>query len=288
MTDVKSALDVARLYGAALEADLRWKGSLYPGGIDHFYASAAQRRVTHYYRLDPEDEAPATWFGHWRRWIHQHGPVLVVVGVDAAFAAGPELLDAFDIESASFNHAAALVGYGPGGFLVRCSWGSRGATAGMPWRPRHTSRRRAWRRTGWWCRGAVLGLPWRASGGRRDAGEGRRSPPGGRHAAASDPAAPRRPRGRRSRHTPATDRRHPEIPRQAQRAAAQLLGVTPRRARLEPVHQRRQLPRPARPSAPPARPPARTAPPPRRAGPPPPRARRAGGRPGRRRPTRRP
>jgi hypothetical protein len=123
MTDVKSALDVARLYGAALEADLRWKGSLYPGEIGRFYASAAQRRVTHYYRLDPEDEAPATWFGHWRRWIHQHGPVLVVVGVDAAFAAGPELLDAFDIESASFNHAAALVGYGPGGFLVRCSWG---------------------------------------------------------------------------------------------------------------------------------------------------------------------
>ena len=62
MTDVKSALDVARLYGAALEEDLRWKGALYPGGIDHFYASAAQRRLTHYYRLDPEEDAPATWF----------------------------------------------------------------------------------------------------------------------------------------------------------------------------------------------------------------------------------
>ena len=123
MTDVKSALDVARLYGAALEADLHWQGGLHPGGIEPFYAAAAQRKVTHYYRLDPEDEAPADWFGHWRRWIAQHGPVLVVVGVDARFAAGPELLDAFDADSAASNHAAALVGYGPGGFLVRCSWG---------------------------------------------------------------------------------------------------------------------------------------------------------------------
>ena len=43
MTDVKSALDVARRYGAALEEDLPWKGALYPGGIDHFYPSAAHR-----------------------------------------------------------------------------------------------------------------------------------------------------------------------------------------------------------------------------------------------------
>ncbi len=123
MTDVKSALDVARLYGAALEKDLRWKGALYPGGIDHFYASAAQRRVSRYFRLDPEEDAPVTWFSYWRRWIAQQGPVLIVVGVDRHFAAGAALLDAFDIDSATFNHAAALVGYGPGGFLVRCSWG---------------------------------------------------------------------------------------------------------------------------------------------------------------------
>jgi len=122
MTDVKSALDVARTFGAALEEDLRWKGALYPGDIDHFYGSAAQRRITHYYRLDPEEEA-AAWFAHWRRWIDQHGPVLIVVGVDAQFAAGAPLLSAFDIDSASFHHAAALVGYGPGGFLIRCSWG---------------------------------------------------------------------------------------------------------------------------------------------------------------------
>ena len=143
MTDVKSALDVARLYGAALEEDLRWKGGLYPGGIEHFYASAAQRRLTHYYRLDPEADAPATWFAHWRRWIDQQGPVLIVVGVDRHFASGAPLLDAFDIDSASFNHAAALVGYGPGGFLVRCSWGEGWGETATRSRRRSTWRGRA-------------------------------------------------------------------------------------------------------------------------------------------------
>jgi hypothetical protein len=122
MTDVKSALDVARTFGAALEEDLRWKGALYPGDIEHFYRSAGRRRIARYYRLDPEEDATA-WFAHWRRWIDQHGPVLIVVGVDSRFAAGAPLLDSFDFESASFQHAAALVGYGPSGFLVRCSWG---------------------------------------------------------------------------------------------------------------------------------------------------------------------
>jgi hypothetical protein len=122
MTDVKSALDVARTFGAALEEDLPFDGELYPGAIEHFYRSAEQRKITHYYRLDPGDDA-AVWFLHWRRWLAQHGPVLIVVKVDAAFVGGEPLLDDFDPATASFNHAAALVGYTPRGFLVRCSWG---------------------------------------------------------------------------------------------------------------------------------------------------------------------
>ena len=122
MTDVKSALDVARIYGAALEQELPFDDGLYTGAIEQFYESAAQRKITHYYRLDPDDD-PADWFLHWRRWIDQHGPVLVVVTTDKAFVDGPHLLDAYDPDSASFNHAAALVGYAPHGFLIRSSWG---------------------------------------------------------------------------------------------------------------------------------------------------------------------
>jgi hypothetical protein len=123
MTDVKSALDVARLYGAALERDLPFDDGLYEGAIDEFYESAALCKITHYYRLDTDEDPPAAWFLHWRRWIDQHGPVLVVLTVDQAFVDGPPLLQDYDPGSASFNHAAALVGYTPKGFLIRCSWG---------------------------------------------------------------------------------------------------------------------------------------------------------------------
>jgi len=129
MTDVKSALDVARMFGAALEEDVPFTGKLYPGDIEHFYESAALRRITHYYRLDPEEDANA-WFLHWRRWIDQHGPVLIVVGVDTQFGEGAPKLEAFDFDSASSHHAAALVGYAPNGFLVRCSWGEDWGQAG--------------------------------------------------------------------------------------------------------------------------------------------------------------
>jgi len=122
MTDVKSALDVARTYGAALEQELPFDDGLFPGDIDQFYGSAAQRKITHYYRLDPDDDRTA-WFLHWRRWMDQHGPVLVVLTVDRAFVDGEPKLNDYDAGSASFNHAAALVGYTPNGFLIRCSWG---------------------------------------------------------------------------------------------------------------------------------------------------------------------
>jgi hypothetical protein len=122
MTDVKSALDVARLYGAALERELPFDDGLFDGPIDRFYASAAERKVTHYYRLDP-DEDRDEWLLHWRRWISQHGPVLVVINVDDNFIAGAQVLDAYRPDDSSFNHAAALVGYSARGFLIRCSWG---------------------------------------------------------------------------------------------------------------------------------------------------------------------
>ena len=84
---MKSALDVARLYGAALERDLPWQGALYPGEIEPFYAEAERRKITRYYRLDPRTDA-AEWFAHWRRWIDQHGPVLSSSRVDQSFIDG--------------------------------------------------------------------------------------------------------------------------------------------------------------------------------------------------------
>ena len=123
MTDVKSALDVARVYGAALEDDLPFDDGLYEGSVEEFYEAAGRRKITHYYRLDPDEDVSGEWFLHWRRWLAQQGPVLVVVRVDKAFVDGRPLLERYDEATASFNHAAALVGYDSGGFVIRCSWG---------------------------------------------------------------------------------------------------------------------------------------------------------------------
>ena len=124
MVDVKSALDVARRYGVAHEDDLPFHGALYPGMVDRFYEVAAGNRIAAYYRLDPDGEQPADWFGHWRAWLAQQGPVLVTILVDKAFEDGAPLLDRFEPPgTAGFMHAAALVGYSDAGFLIRCSWG---------------------------------------------------------------------------------------------------------------------------------------------------------------------
>ena len=123
LVDVKSALDVARRYGVAFEEDLPFTGALYPGRVEHFYDVAARNRIVAYYRLDPDADGPADWFAHWRAWIAQQGPVLVTFLVDKAFGDGEPVLDAFDRATATYLHAAALVGYSEDGFIVRCSWG---------------------------------------------------------------------------------------------------------------------------------------------------------------------
>ena len=96
VSDAKSALAVARTFGAALEHDLPFHGHLYPGDVDRFYDRAGRQKIDAYYRLDPEGAPIGLTAGLWRRWIHQHGPVLLVVQVDRAFVDGPPVLDAFD------------------------------------------------------------------------------------------------------------------------------------------------------------------------------------------------
>jgi hypothetical protein len=62
-------------------------------------------------------------FGEWRRWMHENGPVLVLIALDRSIGAPRHGLDAFDRDSVVGSHAAALFGYGPDHFLLRSSWG---------------------------------------------------------------------------------------------------------------------------------------------------------------------
>jgi hypothetical protein len=123
-TSLKTGLDIVRKFGAVLESDLPWSGSLATGTPDAFYAAAGKRKIARYYNLG-DDSVPdrSVHFDGWRRWMHQHGPVAVLVQITPQYAKPGALLDDFDAAAVVGSHAAALFGYGPDHFLLRSSWG---------------------------------------------------------------------------------------------------------------------------------------------------------------------
>jgi hypothetical protein len=136
-TSAKDALDVARLYGAVTDRMLHWDGSLNRGPVEEFFDRAAELRIASYHSLDRNGRAARE--RGWRQWLHQHGPILLVVTADRSFLA-PERgkVVTFDPRRSPFLHACAIVGYDPHGWIVRNSWGERWGTGGYA----HVSR--AW------------------------------------------------------------------------------------------------------------------------------------------------
>jgi hypothetical protein len=128
-TSAKDALDVARLYGAVTDRTLPWDGPLNRGSVEAFFERAAELRIASYHSLDRKD--PAARERQWRQWMHQHGPVLVVVTVDRSFLK-PERgrVERFEARRSPFLHACALVGYDADGYFVRNSWGRRWGRGG--------------------------------------------------------------------------------------------------------------------------------------------------------------
>lgn len=128
-TSLKAGLDVARRFGVVAEDALPWDRGLAAGAPGAFYASA--HKIAAYFNLG-DDGVPdrATFFGRWRRWLFEHGPIAVLIKVDKRIEhAGPEL-DGFDEASVAGSHCAALFGYGPDYFLLRSSWGPGWADGG--------------------------------------------------------------------------------------------------------------------------------------------------------------
>jgi hypothetical protein len=128
-TSLKAGLEVARRFGVALESEVPWRGGLYGGDVDTFFAAAARRRLLSYWSLDEPDVGGTV--DNWREWLNERGPILVKIAVDAALEAGsPDVLAAFDPATVRDRHAAALVGYGRGHFILRSSWGTDWAADG--------------------------------------------------------------------------------------------------------------------------------------------------------------
>jgi hypothetical protein len=124
-TSLKAGLDVVRKWGVVLESELPWQGPLATIAPEAFNKSAKRRRIMAYYNLgDDSVEDRSAYFPEWRRWLHENGPVLVLIAEDRNLQTTTGELDHFDKDSVKGSHAAALFGYGPDHFLLRSSWGT--------------------------------------------------------------------------------------------------------------------------------------------------------------------
>jgi Papain family cysteine protease len=127
-TSLKAALDIARKYGVIKDGLLPFKsGALYPGSARTLYAIAAQLKILAYFNL-------GTNLSNWRTWLAEKGPILSRLDVDDTWQQATStrgLLDEYKAETAVGGHAVALVGYRPGRFIVRNSWGTRWGDRGF-------------------------------------------------------------------------------------------------------------------------------------------------------------
>ena len=128
-TSLKAGLEVARRYGLALESELPWDGGMAAGSPEAFYASTGTRRIARYFNLGDDAVDRRGCFAGWRSWMHQRGPVLVLLALDGQLGTPGPPPAAFK-GPARHSHAAALFGYGPDHFIVRSSWGTGWGEAG--------------------------------------------------------------------------------------------------------------------------------------------------------------
>jgi C1A family cysteine protease len=124
-TSLKSALDVARKFGAVREKVLPFDSSkLYEGEEETFYALAANLKISSYFNLTPRASGG---LDHWKRWIATKGPILTRLNVDRTWydaKANKGNLDTYRPQTARGGHAVSIVGYTPDRFIVRNSWGT--------------------------------------------------------------------------------------------------------------------------------------------------------------------
>jgi hypothetical protein len=123
-TSLKSALDVARKFGAVREFVLPFSGKLFAGEEESFYARAAERKISSYFNLTL---GAGSDIDDWRRWIATKGPILTRLDVDRTWDEADSTggnLDTYRPNTARGGHAVALVGYTPDRFVVRNSWGT--------------------------------------------------------------------------------------------------------------------------------------------------------------------
>jgi C1A family cysteine protease len=120
-TNLKSALDIARKYGAVEESVLPFNGGLSPLSEEVFYGKAAALKISSYYNLIRGNKLT-----NFRNWIANNGPIMVRLDCDRTWdrVGRDGVLEKYIASTANGGHAVALVGYTKDYFIVRNSWGT--------------------------------------------------------------------------------------------------------------------------------------------------------------------
>ena len=120
-TSIKTALDIARKYGAVEASVLPFNGKL--SGLDEevFYAKASAFKIASYYNLVRGDK-----LHNFRHWIANYGPILTRLDCDKSWdrITSNGKLNVYDTPDPEGGHAVAIVGYTRNHFIVRNSWGT--------------------------------------------------------------------------------------------------------------------------------------------------------------------
>jgi hypothetical protein len=120
-TSLKAALDIARKFGVVRDSTLPFgSGRLFSGSANTFYAIAARLKILAYFNLGSNQT-------EWRIWLATKGPILTRLNVDDTWYASTDNagnMDEYLPETMRGGHAVAIVGYRPGRFIVRNSWGT--------------------------------------------------------------------------------------------------------------------------------------------------------------------
>lgn len=126
-TQTKLALNVARSFGCVDEKDLPMDGPLSKLSGAAFYSKAASLRISSYHNLGRDPE-------HWRLWLAAVGPILTRLGVDQTWDRATQnagALETYKPNTVRGGHAVCIVGYTPGHFIVRNSWGTQWGDKGF-------------------------------------------------------------------------------------------------------------------------------------------------------------
>jgi C1A family cysteine protease len=120
-TSIKTALDIARKYGAVEEALLPFNGNLSPLDERVFYSKAADFKIGSYYGLTVGNK-----LANFRTWLATRGPILARLDCDRSWdrISKNGKLDRYDRPDPNGGHAVAIVGYTKDYFIVRNSWGT--------------------------------------------------------------------------------------------------------------------------------------------------------------------